>query len=424
MPISGIADAGFRARIRRVVRNAAMALAVAGCVHRPAVKPPVDHGQVAFRRAVASCDAGEKGSEDDYAAAEAACGLVIKSPLASPADAGRALRNRAGIYVLDEKYAEALTDYTALLQAAPNDRAILLALARTDMKIGRCAAAAQRYGELLKLAPKRSDALEARGDALVCMKQDENAVRDFTAALALRPRASLYDKRAASYLRLGEPDQALQDFTASLALHPHNAVALAGQGAIALDRNDYAGALQDDDAAMQAGLTTAEIVYGHGAANLALQNYAAAAADFDRALKLNHKLAKAYDARATALMRQGDYDKALQDYSQLIAMNKQDASAYVHRGQIYGFKGDYERAIADYTEAIDIDPNLLAALASRGDAYMARGQYDLAIADFARGQKLAPNDKGFTERLRKGKAELAKQQAVKGISIEATYPKH
>lgn len=428
MPISRGAAVDVRPCWRRVALKAAMAmipaLIVAGCVHRPVSKPPVDHGEAAYRRAVAGCDAGKGGSEDAYAAAESACSLVIKSPLASSADAGHALRNRADLYVLDENYADAVMDYTALLHDTPDDRDILLALAKADMQIGHCAAASQRYGELLKQAPMRTDALEARGDALVCMRQDENALRDFTAILASKPRAGVYDKRAEAYLRLNQPDQALQDFNAALALHPHDAAALAGRGALALARKDYAQVLQDDDAAMQAGLLTAEIVYGHGAANLAMRNYAAATADFDHALKLNHKLAKAYDARATALMRQGDYDKALQDYGQFLAMNKQDANGYFHRGQVYGFKGDYDRAIADYSQAIDIDPTLVAALASRGDSYMARGQYDLAIADFSRGEKLGTGGGVFSERLRKARAELAKQQAVKGISIEATYPKH
>jgi tetratricopeptide (TPR) repeat protein len=409
---------------RRGILVFAVALNAAGCAHHAVVKPPVDHGEAAYRRAVTACDAGKAGDEDNYAAAEAACSLVVKSPLALPAEAARALRNRADLYVLDENYSGAITDYTALLHATPGDRALLLALAKTDMKAGRCAAAARQYGELLRLSPRHSDVLEARGDALVCTKQDDIAVRDFTSASALRPRAALYDKRAAAYLRLKQVDQALQDFTAALALRPRDATALAGRGAISLARNDYAQALQDDDAAMQAGPQTAELAYGRGAANLALKNYTAAAADFDHALKLNSKLAKAYDGRATALMRQGDYDKALQDYGQLIALNKQNAAAYFHRGQIYGFKGDYDHATADYSQALDIDPSFSTALVSRGDTYMARGQYDQAIQDFDRAQKLDAGTKGLADKLRKARGELAKQQAVKGISIEATYPKH
>ena len=400
-----------------------LALALSGCVKHPPITPPVDQAALAYKHAVTTCNGGAAGPDDAYAAAETSCTAVIKSPLATPADAGNALRNRAALYVLDENYASAATDYTELARATPDDQAVLLALAKADMKLGRCAAAAKRYDALVKLAPKHADILEARGDAFVCSKQDENAVRDFTAAMGPKPRAALYVKRATAYARLGDDDSALGDYNAALALQPRDTAALAGRAAIYLGQDNYSQALQDYDAASQTGALTAEAAYGRGAAELGQQNYAAAISDFDHALKLNGKLAKAFEARARAYMRQGDYDKALLDYSQLIAMKKAAADAYFHRGQIYGFKGDYDRAIADYGEAIQIDPTLVAAIVNRGDCYMARGQYEPAIADFSHAQQANTADKRVAERLRKAKTELAKQQAVKGISIEATYPK-
>lgn len=126
-----------------------------------------------------------------------------------------------------------------------------------------------------------------QGDQSYEAKDYDKAVKEYTAAIAAKPEATSYQKRAKTYAAKGEHEQAIKDFYE------------------VLDRDQE----------------SAEAWTGLGISSIETKEFAVAAAAFRKALQLNPNYAEAYYWRAEMAKAQGEKESALADFKKFLEMS-------------------------------------------------------------------------------------------------------
>jgi tetratricopeptide (TPR) repeat protein len=169
-----------------------------------------------------------------------------------------------------------------------------------------------------------------RGEMLIDVNRQDEAFRDFQAAIA-------------------------NDSTCSLAIH-NRAVTLA-QG------NEVAAALRDFNRVIELNPGLA-IAYRNRAELLAsLGRIEEALADYTRAIEGLPGNAELYCARGSAWHRAGDYERALADMNRALEIAP-SADAFTQRGNVAAERGEFDHALHDLQQALEADPNWAEAYRS------------------------------------------------------------
>jgi tetratricopeptide (TPR) repeat protein len=244
--------------------------------------------------------------------------------------------------------------------------------------------------------------------------QPAEAVRYYTAALALRPdSAGIYLNRGMAYHDAQELDAAIADSRAAIRLRKdyadaHNNLGLAllkkGQLEEAIAAYREAIRLKKDNA-------RAHCMLGNALRELGQLDEAIAA--WREAIRLKKDYAEAHNNLGDALRAKGQLDEALAACREAVRLSKDIAEAHNNLGNALGAKGQLDEAIAAYREAIRLKKDFAVAHCNLGRALGAKGQLDEALAacreairlkkDYAEAHcnlGLALRDKGqFTEAL-------------------------
>ena len=172
-------------------------------------------------------------------------------------------------------------------------------------------------------------------------------------------------------------------FDKSLSLRPDgNAAALAGRGALANARHDFAAGLRFADEAIGHDGSNAQAAAIRGDALVELGRYEDAFSAYQRAVELAPGLAS-YTRAAYALDLQGDVAGAARSLELALgdAFTPQDlAFANFSLGELAWNRGDLEGARRHYTRAAGADPTALGPKAGLARAAAASGSVDDAIA--------------------------------------------
>jgi tetratricopeptide (TPR) repeat protein len=218
-------------------------------------------------------------------------------------------------YVLQD-YDKAITDYTEVIRRVPEDYV------------------PYKYEFIRRSAPGQVFfAWYGRANVYAARGEHEKAIRDYTAAIRLRPEhSSPYLFRAKSYTALGEEDKAITDYTQVINI---------GNG----------GPRSIDPVNLTAAYIERAELYKKG------RRYEEALADYGEAIRRGGpNLPTAYNNRGIVYRIKGDWDRAIADYDEALRLEPDFAEAYNNRGYIYYNKKDYERARADWERALQINP--------------------------------------------------------------------
>ena len=236
-------------------------------------------------------------------------------------------------------------------------------------------------------APTLQDAraYDKRGLAYVSTRNYEQAIIDYTKAIALDPNfAEAYNNRSTAHLVMGNYGQAVVDCDRALALAPEFVAAYVNRGIAYTGLRDYDQALADYATALD--LTPGNIYAFYNRANtyLWMSRYQEAVTDYGQTIALKADFVPSYVNRGVAHTELKAYDLALADFSQAIDLNPDYVYAYYNRANVYRETGDDQNAIADYSKVIELNPEHRYAHENRGDAYAAIGQDDLASDDYTK----------------------------------------
>lgn len=224
--------------------------------------------------------------------------------------------------------------------------------------------------------------LVARAELHLTKQEYELAIETLSHVIASNPdNSEAYLKRATAYAGMKQDANALADFSTCIRLDRHNPKLLNARGYFLLLRQHLPEAIDDFTAAIKLDEKFAEPYNNRGLARVARKEYAQAVADFDAALKLKPDYLAALNNRGFAYMQQKDIQKAFKDFDAALQLDPKSVTAYNNRGLTWYHAGKYEQAVQDFTAAIELEPNSVKYFTHRRDAWLKLGRNQEAQAD-------------------------------------------
>jgi serine/threonine protein kinase/Flp pilus assembly protein TadD len=195
------------------------------------------------------------------------------------------------------------------------------------------------------------------GDELQSNNRPSEAIRYYTAAIALLPRnPGIYVNRGIALKDAGELRAAIRDYRHALALAPqYNKVHY--NLALALARNrEFDEAIVEYRAYFRGEPGDAVAHYNFGFALRAADHLDEAIVEYRKAISLKKDFASAHFNLGQALGARGELDLAISELSQAVHYNPDDALNHYGLGNALFIKGRLDKAIAEYREALRIKP--------------------------------------------------------------------
>jgi tetratricopeptide (TPR) repeat protein len=213
--------------------------------------------------------------------------------------------------------------------------------------------------------------------------QAAEAVRYFTAALALRPdNPGIYLNRGIALLDAGEVDAAIADYRQCLALAPQYVVAHLCLGSALRARGRLDDAVAEFHEALRLNKDFAPAHSNLGVALMGKGRPEDALAEFQEALRIDKDYAPAHYNLGEALHKRGRLDDALAEFQEAIRLKKDYALAHAGLGTVLARKGRLDEAIAALQEAVRLKKDFAVAHYNLGKALFGKGRTDEAIAEY------------------------------------------
>lgn len=241
--------------------------------------------------------------------------------------------------------------------------------------------------------PGNAPVLYLSADAKRRIGRAEEAIEDLSEALKIQENFALaFDARGKAYDDIGDLDQAIADYTNAIAANPMLVVAYFNRGYVyASGKGWYQRAIFDYNRAIELDSTYAKAFNNRGVAYNNIGMYDQAICDYTKAIEINTKYTKAYNNRGATFNKLGMYDDAIADYDEAIKIKPRYAEAYNNRGVAYKHKAQYDQAISDFDKALEIDANHADVLTQRGETYVIMEDFDQAISDYNKALAIDPD---------------------------------
>lgn len=296
---------------------------------------------------------------------------------------GRAvLRYQLGLYVLAREDFNALMDlpigetntifYRRSAHSPGTDRMLTAQgllhsqlfnyLGLIELELGNCSQAIIYIDTAIKLDKTEADYLVNRALAkLDCNRED--ALEDFTRALALRPDHPIARHNLALVsARQGSYSLAEQQLSETIALDSMMLEPYLERGYYRMLNQNYAGSLKDYSKALTLEQSDPEIWLNRGLVREKLNDRQGAYADYTKAIDLKADFTKAWLNRGNLLAAQVRYEEAIEDYTVAIFYEPQYDAAYYNRAIARHSIGDNSGACYDLTKAIQLGMKVDAAM--------------------------------------------------------------
>lgn len=204
------------------------------------------------------------------------------------------------------------------------------------------------YNDAIGKGYKAAILYNNRGAAFTDIKDNENAIKDFTSLVELKPRyPNGWKNKGLVHERLEQKEEAIQAFTEAINYFPSDHVNYLRRGTLYLNRNDFENAIKD----------------------------------FSKIIELKPNDGEGYYARSEAYGKSNRLNEALHDINKAIELSPDNGQAYNNRGIIYSMSGKYQEAISDFTRSLQLKPDNISAYGNRSLAYKGMGDYEAALKD-------------------------------------------
>jgi tetratricopeptide (TPR) repeat protein/tRNA A-37 threonylcarbamoyl transferase component Bud32 len=339
--------------------------------------------------------------------------------------------HRADTLRKERRQAEALRDYDRMLDLGADKVQVFVQKSDTYREMKRLDEALRECDRAVALNAKNADLLYRRAGLHAAARQYQQARDDYSAVLALVPRAvNVYRDRAVlNWIHLKDFDAALADCQQLLSLQPNDPEAFRIIGSIHLGRQQYESALRAFGKALELKPGYIEVVWAvaqihswqgdpkkalaildpliaqlspqapetlnvRGDIYRSLGRLDDAARDYRRLIELRPKAPDAYIGLALVLDKQGAVEQARACYDRLVAANPEAALVYVRRAEFRRNHGEFEAALSDCAQAAGKEPDSVLPALVRASITAVRGQHRQAVADAERALAKAPKDDG------------------------------
>lgn len=235
---------------------------------------------------------------------------------------------------------------------------------------------------------------------------------EIAAALAVTPTtANEYNGRGFLYLDTARYDEAIADFTKAIALEPKNGLAFANRG-IARVWKDDPGAVTDLDAAAALEPRNAVVFRGRGLLAERKRAWPEAIAAYGRSLDLEPDNVFALHHRVSAYRAMGDDAGVLADTAALLKLRPGDVDVRLMRANLLRSAGRTEEALAEAVAIVAESPDDPYAHVVAGKIYGSYGRRVEAMAALDRALAIKPDDYVYLNRADvRAKDDLAGRRA-------------
>jgi serine/threonine protein kinase/tetratricopeptide (TPR) repeat protein len=228
--------------------------------------------------------------------------------------------------------------------------------------------------------------------------QREEAVRFYTAAVALRPTSpSAHLNLGATLAGTGRLDEAIAEFQEAIRLKKDYAQAYSNLGRAFRDKGEIDQAIAACREAI--GLKT-EPFFGFesrltlGVALRQKGQLDESIAVCREAIQIKVDSAAAHENLGGALLDKGLLDDAITEYHEVIRIKKDSPEAHCGLGVALHGKGLLDEAIAEFRQSLEIKKDYAVAHSNLGKALMDKRQLDEGIAEFQEAIRLDPDFAG------------------------------
>ncbi len=211
----------------------------------------------------------------------------------------------------------------------------------------------------------------------------DEAIRFFTAALALRPgSATVHNSLGVALGDRGRFEEAIAEYQEAIRLKKDYANAYNNLGVALWARGRQEEAIEKYQEALRLQMDLADAHNNLGNALRARGRLQEAIAEFEEAIRLKPNFAKAHSNLGIALWARGRQEEAIARFQLAIRLKPDFAEPHNNLGYALMLKGRIDEAIAKYRDAIQQRPDYANAHHNLANALKARGRLDEAITEY------------------------------------------
>jgi tetratricopeptide (TPR) repeat protein len=272
------------------------------------------------------------------------------------------------------------------------------------------------------LAPGYAAALSNRAGAYAKVGHNDQAIRDYTAAVRLMPQsAAPLAGRGRVHLATGRPHAAIRDFSRAVTADPRFATAYRSRAEAKLDIMRMQDAIEDLSRAIAFDVDNPELYLLRGQAYLASDNVGAALKDLTHVTTLDPRSARGFAMRGLANGVAQTWEEAFADLNRAIELDPRSSTAFAYRAVVYKMSGQTDVGVKDAETAEKLDPDGAEVLWAKGEIEEAQGRTEQAIADYKKAVALQPRLKLAADGLQRlaGEAANAEDREVAGAGIDS-----
>jgi len=320
-----------------------------------------------------------------------------------------------------------------ILQLRPNDPTSHAMLAVLAYGRGDCNAAVPHFEQSGALIESQPGALQAYGDCLVRLKENEKAIQIFSRALAqsnsdsniryrlasvqmmaqhfkdaiatLQPLlqeksvdANVLDLAASAYESDGNTPEAVRLLRQAILIDPHNINLYLDFANISIDHQSFAVGVDMINAGLRAEPKASPLYVARGVLYVQLAQYDKAEADFAAADALDPRQSIGSAAEGLAAVQENDPERALATVQSKLLKKPNDPFLLYLQADILTQRGhdpassEFREAMASAKKAISLRHSLAGAHDLLAKLYLQAGQNEAAIEQCRKALSIDPKD--------------------------------
>ncbi|XP_060031436.1 tetratricopeptide repeat protein 6 isoform X2 [Erinaceus europaeus] len=257
-------------------------------------------------------------------------------------------------YHHDKATKQAQKDFLKALHFNPSYSKARISLGYNLQIQGKFQKAWNQFTIAIEIDPKNYLAYEGR--AVVCLQMGDffAAVQDINTAIKINTTAEFLTNRGVIHEFMGQQQNAMKDYQAAISLDPTYSLAYFNAGNIYFHHRQFSQAIDYFSKALQFEPGNECATMNRAIANTILKKYEEAEKDFACIVESCPLWSAVYFNRAYFHCCLKQYELAEEDLSKVLSLNPDDALVYNLRAEVRVKLGLMEEAMDDYNQALDL----------------------------------------------------------------------
>uniref|UniRef100_A0A8C5KL03 Tetratricopeptide repeat domain 6 n=1 Tax=Jaculus jaculus TaxID=51337 RepID=A0A8C5KL03_JACJA len=246
-------------------------------------------------------------------------------------------------------------DFVKALHLNPTSSKARISLGYNLQAQGKFQKAWTHFTIAVEVDPKSYLAFEGR--SVVCLQMSNHfaAMQDMNTALKINTTAEFLTNRGVIHEFMGQQQNAMKDYQAAISLDPTYSLAYFNAGNIYFHHRQFSQARDYFSKAFTFDPENDYALMNRAVANTILEKYEEAKQDFSCAVEHCPHWAAIYFNRAYLYYCLKQYELAEEDLSKALSLKPSDPVVYSLRAEVRGRVGRIKEAMSDYNQTLDLE---------------------------------------------------------------------